>query len=110
MITVSSNLATNLLMQRLGIENVRSTVHSLGTDGLQVLRGVEDSKAFEKGLSNTTSARGLQVFLTAIADGKAVGADSSRQMIEILGARNSTEASRQGCRPACEWLIKRVKS
>ena len=59
MITVSSNFAANLLIERLGVENIKATVSRLGADGMQVLRGVEDNKAFEKGLNNTTTARGL---------------------------------------------------
>ncbi len=84
MITVSSNLATNLLIEKLGVGNIRAAVQQLGAEGMNVLRGVEDSKAFEKGLNNTTTARGLQVLLTAVAEGKAVDRDASRQMIEIL--------------------------
>lgn len=84
MITKSSNLATNLLIEKLGVEDIRATVHSLGADGMHVLRGVEDQKAYEQGLNNTTTARGLQVLLTAIAQGKAVDEDSSRAMIAVL--------------------------
>ena len=58
MITVSSNFATNLLIERLGVEKIRNTVTRLGADGMQVLRGVEDQKAFDKGLNNSTTARG----------------------------------------------------
>src|SRR6266403_5512202 len=65
MITVSSNLATNLMIEKLGVENIRATVHSLGADGVNVLRGVEDGKAFEKGMNNTTTARGLATLMTA---------------------------------------------
>ena len=84
MITKSSNLATNLLIEKLGVEDIRATVDSLGADGMRVLRGVEDQKAYEQGLNNTTTARGLQVLLTAIAEGKAVDDDSSRAMVTIL--------------------------
>jgi beta-lactamase class A len=84
MITVSSNLATNLLIEKLGVENIRATVHELGADGMNVMRGVEDDKAFQKGLNNTTTARGLAILLQAIAQGKAVDADSSNEMIAIL--------------------------
>jgi beta-lactamase class A len=84
MITVSSNLATNLLIEKLGVDHIRATVHSLRADGMNVLRGVEDGKAFEQGLNNTTTARGLLQLLDAIARGKAVDQQSSRQMIEIL--------------------------
>ena len=92
MITVSSNFATNLLIEKLGVENIRSTVHSLGADGMNVLRGVEDGKAFEKGMNNTTTARGLATLMTAIADGKAVDAEASKQMIAILERQKFNEA------------------
>jgi beta-lactamase class A len=84
MITVSSNLATNLLIEKLGVENIRAQVHELGADGMNVLRGVEDNKAFQKGLNNTTTARGLGVLLEAIAEGKAVDAASSNEMVAVL--------------------------
>jgi len=91
MITKSSNLATNLLIEKLGVEDIRATVHSLGADGMRVLRGVEDQKAYEQGLNNTTTARGLQVLLTAIAEGKAVDDDSSRAMVTILEKQTFNE-------------------
>src|SRR4029453_6984829 len=83
MITVSSNFAANLLIERLGVENIRRTVASLGAEGVQVLRGVEDQKAFDKGLNNTTTARGLMVLLDHIAHGSAVSRDADHEMIEI---------------------------
>src|SRR6267154_6386613 len=92
MITVSSNLATNLLIEKLGVENIRATVQSLGADGVNVLRGVEDGKAFEKGMNNTTTARGLATLMTAIADGKAVDSESSQQMVAILERQKFNEA------------------
>ena len=91
MITTSSNFAANLLIEKLGVNNIRATVHSLNADGMNVLRGVEDEKAFEKGMNNTTTARGLYQLLDAIAQGKAVDQDSSRQMIEILERQKFNE-------------------
>ena len=84
MITVSSNFAANLLIERLGVENIRKTVTRLGGDGVNVLRGVEDQKAFDKGLNNTTTARGLAVLLQRIANGQAVGPKADAEMIAIL--------------------------
>ncbi len=84
MIVVSSNFATNLLIEKLGIENVRATVARLGAEGMQVLRGVEDTLAFRKGLNNTTTARGLLVLFEKLAHGRAIGADADAAMIEIL--------------------------
>ena len=92
MTTVSSNFAANLLVERLGVENIRATVRSLGADGMNVLRGVEDGKAFEKGLNNTTTARGLATLMAAIAHGKAVDAYSSEQMVAILKRQKFNEA------------------
>ena len=92
MITVSSNFATNLLVEKLGVENIRATVHSLGADGVNVLRGVEDNKAYQKGMNNTTTARGLAILMTAIAEGKAVDPDASKQMVAILKRQKFNEA------------------
>ena len=84
MITVSSNLATNLLMDKLGVENIRAGVHALGADGMNVRRDLEDGKAYERGLNNTTTAGALLRLMEAIAHGQAVDADSSRQMVAVL--------------------------
>ncbi len=99
MITVSSNFAANLLIEKLGVQNIRATVHSLHADGMNVLRGVEDEKAFEKGLNNTTTARALSQLLGAIASEEAVDPDSSRQMIEILERQKFNEGIPVGLPP-----------
>lgn len=92
MITVSSNFAANLLIDRLGVENIRKTVAALGADGMQVLRGVEDQKAFDKGLNNTTTARGLLVLLDRIAHRRALDAKADGEMIEILKRQKFNDA------------------
>ena len=84
MITVSSNFATNLLIEKLGVENIRATVSRLGADGMKVLRGVEDSKAFDKGMNNATTARGLLVLFEKIGQGKAVSVAADKEMLEVL--------------------------
>ncbi|HMD44412.1 MAG TPA: serine hydrolase [Candidatus Acidoferrum sp.] len=99
MITVSSNLATNLLIEKLGVENIQVATKSLNAGGMHVLRGVEDPKAFAKGLNNTTTARGLLVLMTAIADGQAVNASSSEQMLEILEHQKFNEGIPTGLPP-----------
>ena len=92
MITVSSNFAANILIDRLGAANVQRTVASLGAEGMQVLRGVEDQKAFDKGLNNTTTARGLLVLFEAIAHGKAAGATADAAMVDILERQQFNDA------------------
>ena len=84
MITVSSNFATNLIIERVGATNVQATVVAMGASGMRVLRGVEDNKAFEKGLNNATTARALMTLMEAIAKGQAVDKASSEEMVAIL--------------------------
>ncbi len=91
-ITVSSNLATNILIETLGPENVRKTVARLKGDGMVVLRGVEDQKAFDKGMNNATTARALMALLGAIARGQAVNAAASRGMSDILRMQQFNDA------------------
>jgi beta-lactamase class A len=92
MITVSSNFAANLLIERLGVANIRSTVTRLGADGMNVLRGVEDQKAFDKGLNNTTTARALAVLLQKLAGGKAVNESVDKQMVAVLERQKFNDA------------------
>ena len=84
MITVSSNFATNLIIEHLGAKNIQQTTDALGARGMRVLRGVEDDKAFQKGLNNSTDARSLLTLMEAIARGKAVDQAASDEMIAIL--------------------------
>jgi beta-lactamase class A len=84
MITGSSNFATNLLIEKLGVERIRATVTALGATGMQVLRGVEDQKAFDKGLNNSTTARGLLVLFDRLGHGRAVDAKADAAMIAVL--------------------------
>src|SRR5882724_6331205 len=84
MITVSSNLATNLLIERVTPERVMDLMHTIGAEHISVLRGVEDGKAFQQGLNNTTTARDLMIILRLIAERRAVSAKASADMIKIM--------------------------
>jgi beta-lactamase class A len=99
MITVSSNFAANLLIEKLGVENIRRTVSALGADGMQVLRGVEDQKAFDKGMNNTTTAWGLLVLLDRIAHAQAVDPARDAEMVEILKRQKFNDAIPAGLPP-----------
>lgn len=84
MIIVSSNLATNLVIDLVDAKNVSATMRELGAGDIHVLRGVEDNKAFALGLNNTITANGLMLLFEKMAKGKAVDAASSQAMIDIL--------------------------
>ncbi len=84
MIIASSNLATNLIIERVDARNVTQTMRSLGAMDVQVLRGVEDSKAFAKGLNNTVTAFDLMILFDQMARGIIIDKASSEKMIAIL--------------------------
>ena len=99
MIERSSNLATNLLIARLDASRVNATAHALGADSIEVRRGVEDGKAFEKGLNNTTTARDLAVLLAAIATDRAASPAASREILRMLLAQEFNEGIPAGLPP-----------
>jgi len=84
MIIMSSNLATNIVIEYVDAKKVTQTMRQLGAKDIQVLRGVEDSKAYQKGLNNTTTAQDLMVIFQKMAAGQTVDSASSQAMIRIL--------------------------
>ena len=92
MVTVSSNFAANLLIERLGAKNIQATTDRLGATGMHVLRGVEDQKAFDKGMNNDTTARALAVLLVKLADGHAVSPKADAEMVDILKRQHLHDA------------------
>lgn len=84
MIIASSNLATNMMTELVDARNVTQTMRSIGANDIQVLRGVEDQKAYDKGLNNTTTAYDLMLVFRQIAEGKIVSRKACKEMIKIL--------------------------
>jgi len=94
MITRSSNLATNLLIEKVGASNVTDLMRRIGALDIRVLRGVEDEKAFKAGLNNRVTAKDLALALRALlpdADDPVFSAASREKMIEILKAQEFNE-------------------
>ena len=84
MITVSSNLATNVLIELVDAKKTTATMREIGANNIEVLRGVEDQKAYDLGLSNSTTAQDLMIIMKAIATGTAGTKDDCNAMISIL--------------------------
>ena len=87
MIATSSNLATNLLVDIIGIEEIQQTLRDLGIDGIDFRRGVEDMTAWAEGINNRVTAHGLLAALRIIAEEKHFSPESCRGMLEILHAQ-----------------------
>jgi beta-lactamase class A len=84
MITTSSNLATNLLLDLVGVEAARAAIARLHLGGIDLQRGVEDEAAWEAGLNNRVTAAGLCDAMRLIEEGKAISPDASQAMLDIL--------------------------
>jgi beta-lactamase class A len=84
MIATSSNLATNLLLDLIGLDAVQRTLDRFGLTGLDVKRGVEDERAFQHGIINRVTADGLVALLGLIAEERAYSPQLSREMLDIL--------------------------
>ncbi|CAN5695398.1 N/A [soil metagenome] len=83
MITSSSNLATNLLLDFVGTERAAEVLREAGVEGVHVRRGVEDDLAHEQGINNETTAKGL-VQLFAVLRGDYLTKKSREHAIHIL--------------------------
>jgi len=84
MIIYSSNLATNNIIELVGADNVMDTMHEMRAYDIRIRRGVEDMKAFEAGLNNTTTAYDLMLIFKQMALGKIVSKEVCDEMTNIL--------------------------
>lgn len=84
MIIVSSNLATNILIDLVDAQKANATMRELGAGDIQVLRGVEDDKAFKLNMNNSVTAYDLHLIFEKIAKKKAIDNTASEAMIRIL--------------------------
>ncbi|TXI70099.1 MAG: serine hydrolase [Cyclobacteriaceae bacterium] len=84
MIIISSNLATNLIVELVDAKNVTQTMRSIGANDIQVLRGVEDTKAYEAGMNNQVTAYDLMLLFEKIDKEEIVNAEASMAMMDIL--------------------------
>ena len=84
MIIVSDNAATNILIRRVGIENVNKTLRSLGLEKTTLRRLLFDSEASRRGVANHITAGEMGALLEMLWRGEIVSPEASRAMMEIL--------------------------
>jgi beta-lactamase class A len=99
MITRSSNLATNLLIEIADPDSVERSQTRVGASEMKVLRGVEDGPAYERGMNNTTTAYGLMKSLEAVAASPLVPPDGREEMLRILRQQEFSEMIPAGLPP-----------
>jgi len=84
MITVSSNIATNILIDLIDITSLSQTLRSLNVKHSTVHRGVEDLKAFDAGLNNTITSSDMALIFHALLEGQVISRMYDDIMIDIL--------------------------
>lgn len=95
----SSNLATNIVIELIGAPRVMRLMKEIGASDIQVLRGVEDDKAYHAGMNNTTTAHDLMLVFRTLAERKAISPEASDAMIEILAAQEHNDGIPAGLPP-----------
>jgi beta-lactamase class A len=87
----SSNLATNIVIELIGAKRVMRLMNEIGARDIQVLRGVEDEKAYQAGMNNTTTAYDLMIVFRTLAERRAISAEASSEMIEVLAGQEHND-------------------
>ncbi len=88
----SSNLATNLVLEQVGLQAVAETLSSLGTTDSVVARGIEDAPGREAGHDNLVTAADLGVTLQALAAHEAASPAACQEIMAVLGAQQINDA------------------
>ncbi|HEX4707395.1 MAG TPA: serine hydrolase [Candidatus Udaeobacter sp.] len=83
MISGSSNLATNLLLDFISVDYARKVLRDAQVHSVELRRGVEDHAAHEQGINNEATANGLLTLLAAIR-GDFLSNESKQGVIRIL--------------------------
>src|SRR5436190_13808262 len=83
MIVSSSNLATNLMLDYLTVDYVRGVLDAAAVKGIDLRRGVDDTKAHEQRFNNETTGQGLLDLFAALR-GDFLSKASRERAINVL--------------------------
>lgn len=92
MIVWSSNLATNILMDKVGTKAIDDFIKELRIKDVNVMRLIEDVKAYRLNMNNTFSARGTTHMMRLIAEGKVISKQASDEMIQVMLGQEFNES------------------
>lgn len=84
MIILSDNTATNLLIDRLGMDKVNATLRALGLQKTILRRRLFDAEASARGIENQITAREMGLLLKKLYHGECVSAQADQEMLRIL--------------------------
>ena len=87
----SDNVAANLLMDRVGIDNVNRIIRTHGLTNTQLRRHLADEDARKRGIENTTTAKDMALFFTLIVRGQVATPYVSASLITAMGQQQKPE-------------------
>jgi beta-lactamase class A len=90
MVAVSDNAATNVLIDRLGMENVNAMLDSLGLSHTRLRRKMMDLEAAKQGRENISTPREMMTLLGAIYHGKVLHGESTQDFFKVLSTNKDS--------------------
>ena len=84
MIILSDNYATNMIVDKLGIENINETIKNLGLKNTIFNRKMFDDEKAALGLENYICAKDIAILLEKMYNKELIDEKSSEEMINIL--------------------------
>src|SRR6478609_2370438 len=95
MVAVSDNSATNVLIRRVGMENVNSMLDSLGLTHTRLRRKMMDLQAAKEGRENISTPREMMTLLGAIYHGKLLNKESTTDFFTVLSTNKDSWIPRE---------------
>lgn len=90
MVSLSDNSATNVLIDRVGMDNVNSWLAQIGLERTRLRRHMLDVKAAQEGRENTSTPRELVTMLRAIHEGRVFGKATTEEFLKMLSTQKSS--------------------
>jgi beta-lactamase class A len=90
MVSLSDNSATNVLIDRVGMDNVNAWLSQLGLEQTRLRRRMLDVKAAQEGRENTATPRELVAMLRAIHDGRVFGKATTEDFLKMLSTEKKS--------------------
>jgi len=85
-VAVSDNAATNVLIDRVGMENVNHTLDSLGFHQTRLRRKMMDLQAAQQGRENIATPREMAALLETLFRGKVLNKESTDDFFKLLSS------------------------
>jgi len=95
MISVSDNSATNVLIDRVGMDNVDALLDSLGLTHTRLRRKMMDLKAAAEGRENVASPREMMLLLEALYRGKVLSKELTDDYFKLLAVHKESYIPRE---------------